>query len=300
MTTVQRYTKASTWREALSARAADPAARYLAGGTFILAGDETDKPEAVIDLGASLPRGFEPSDDSVAIGAGTSFQEIAESAWAAGSARGDASPPYLVEAALSMKNRNTRNRATLGGNLGADKSCSSLLPILLVLGAEVEVASPASPEPERLSLEAWLAERDTTQRRDSDLVLRVLIPIGTARRAAYRRWNRVSCDLSVLGAAAAYELDKSPNGGRVKDLRIALGGLGPKSRRRPDLEALFEGRPLPGRAEIETAVAPLLKPLSDLRASAEFKRLRGAQLLADALLEASAIAAAVAGTEAAS
>lgn len=106
--------------------------------------------------------------------------------------------------------------------------------------------------------------------------------MNEATRASYRRWNRVSCDLSVLGAAAAYELVE----GRVSKLRIALGGLGPKSRRRPELEALFEGRPLPGREDIEKAAAPLLKPIADLRASAEFKRLRGSQLIADAILKA--------------
>jgi len=129
----------------------------------------------------------------------------------------------------------------------------------------------------------------------SDLLLRVLVPVEEGRRAAYRRWNRVSCDLSVLGAAVSYELEASPRGspfgGAVRRLRIALGGLGPKARRFPALEALFQGRPLPSREEIEAAAAPLLKPIDDLRASAAFKRLRGAQLLADALLEAAPVRA---------
>jgi CO/xanthine dehydrogenase FAD-binding subunit len=98
----------------------------------------------------------------------------------------------------------------------------------------------------------------------------------------YRRWNRVSCDLSVLGAAVAYELAD----GKIRGLRLALGGLGPKARRFPELETLFEGKVLPDREEIESTVRPFLHPIDDLRASAAFKRLRGAQLLADALLDA--------------
>ena len=109
------------------------------------------------------------------------------------------------------------------------------------------------------------------------------MPLLEGRRATYRRWNRAACDLSVLGVAVAYGIES----GRVDGLRIALGGLGPKARRFPVLEALFEGRPLPAREEIEAAAAPLLKPIDDLRASAAFKRLRGAQLLADALIGAS-------------
>ena len=212
----------------------------------------------------------------MSIGAGATFQELAES---------KALPAFLVDAILSMVNRNTRNRATLGGNLGADKSCSSLIPILVALGAEVEVASHSISAPARVPLETWLAERVASPMWDLrvyDLVIRVLLPLKPGTRAAYRRWNRVSCDLSVLGAAAAYGLVD----GRVRNLRLALGGLGPKARRFPAIEALFEGSSLPAREKIESAVAPLLKPIDDLRASAAFKRLRGAQLVADALLDA--------------
>jgi probable selenate reductase FAD-binding subunit len=279
MTKVRRYIRAAGLDEVLEARRAEPAAAYLAGGTALLAGDGRDKPEAVIDVGASLPRHILREGSRLSIGAGATFQELAES---------KELPPCLVEAALSMVNRNTRNRATLGGNLASDKSCSSLIPILVALGAEVEVASPAGAAPRasrRLDLEAWLRSRAEASElaRASDLLLRVVVPLREGRRAAYRRWNRVSCDLSVIGAAAAYSLAD----GRVEGLRVALGGLGPKARRFPAIEALFEGGPLPSRAEIEAAVSPLLRPIDDLRASAAFKRLRGAQLAADALLDAS-------------
>lgn len=280
MTKVRRYIKASSVADALDARRAESAAAYLAGGTALMAGDGRDKSESVIDLGAALPRGIvrEDSglDETLTLGAGATFQEIAGSREV---------PPCLAEACLSMVNRNTRNRATLGGNLGADKSCSSLIPILIALGADVEVASPSSPKPRRVELEGWLRSRAEKPEpaSASDLLLRVFVPLMEGRRASYRRWNRAACDLSVLGASVAYGIEN----GSVDGLRIALGGLGPKARRFPVLEALFEGRPLPSRSEIEAAVAPLLKPIDDLRASAAFKRLRGAQLLADALIGAS-------------
>jgi CO/xanthine dehydrogenase FAD-binding subunit len=263
--------------EALAARRAEPSAQWLAGGTVLLAGDAREKPESVIDLAAFLPRDIVRGRSELAIGAGASFQEIADS---------KAAPRCLAEAALSMVNRNTRNRATLGGNLGADKSCSSLIPILLALEAEVEVDSPSSSGgSERLALEAWLAQRAEVRSsvaRAADLALRVLVPIRGGARAAYRRWNRVSCDLSVLGAAVAFRLED----GAATGLRIALGGLGPKARRFPALEALFEGAPPPDRDEIEETVAPLLRPIEDLRAGASFKRRRGAQLTAEAFLDA--------------
>lgn len=284
MTRAARYAKASTLQDAISLRRADPSACYLAGGTFVLAGDEAAGPESVIDVGSALPRSIERGMGFIAIGAGATLQEIAEGSPPPDSASrgaGTMVPPCLAEAALTMMNRNTRNRATIGGNIGADKSCSSLIPILLVLDAEVEAVSPESPEAERLALRQWLQERDSGGRK-ADLILRILVPVKEGTRAAYRRWNRVSCDLSVLGAAAAYETKD----GRLSSVRIALGGLGPKSRRSAEIEALFEGRALPSRDEIEKAAARLLRPLGDLRAGEGFKRLRGSQLIADAILEA--------------
>jgi probable selenate reductase FAD-binding subunit len=276
MSGVQRYKKIASLEEALEAKKADPEAVWLAGGTLLLAGDYRDKSVSVIDLGAALSKDIARTSDELSIGALATFQKLADSA---------AVPACLAEAALTMANRNTRNRATVGGNIGADKSCSSLIPILLALGAELELVSVAGPQPVRTSLEAFL-EGDARRSR-SELVTRIILPLRSGTRAAYRRWNRSACDLSVIGAAAAFEL----RGGRVKNLRLALGGLGPRSRRSAEIEALFEGKELPGREDIEAAVRPLLRPVDDLRASAAFKALRGAQLVADALLGAEGDAA---------
>lgn len=284
MTKVRRYIKASSLDGALEARRGDPAAAWLAGGTLLLAGDYAQKPESAIDLSGALPRGIARRPSELEIGALASFQEMAESA---------ALPRCLSEAALTMANRNTRNRATLGGNLGADKSCSSLVPLLIALEAEAETASPWPRKGEgaiaRASLEAWLRSRAEEREvpRAAELLVRVFVPLRPGRRAAYRRWNRVACDLSVVGAACAYELE----GGKIRRLRVALGGLGPKARRFPAIEELFEGSAPPSREEVEVRVAPLLRPIDDLRASADFKRLRGAQLLADALCEATGLEA---------
>jgi putative selenate reductase FAD-binding subunit len=275
MTKVARYCRAATLEEALDAKRLDPCAAYLAGGTLLLAGDGRDKPESVIDVGAALPRALrlDLEGGTLSIGAGMSFQELAEAGGA---------PACLREAVLTMANRNTRNRATVGGNICADKSCSSLIPILLVLDADVELCSPSRKGSERTKLDAWLASRDAAESsRKDDLVLTVALRLDPSVCATYRRWNRVACDLSVLGAACSYRLES----GKLHGLRLALGGLGPKARRFPAIERLFEGAALPSREEIEATSAPLLNPIDDLRASAAFKRLRGAQLIADALCD---------------
>lgn len=256
-TTIERYQRPSNIEEALAAKQADPGAAWLAGGTFLLAGDFRDKPASVLDVGRVLPRAISLAGGTLTLGAGATFQDIADS---------PVMPSAFKAAALGMNNRNTRNRATLGGNLGANKSCGSFLPLLLVLDAELETSNG------RCAVADWLAK-------PVGLVLDASVKLEPARGMAYARWARTSCDLAVLNAAVSLSL----SGGRIAGLRIALGGLGPHARRFPELEKLFEGQVLPAKAVIESAVAPLLSPIDDLRASAAFKRLRAAALVADAL-----------------
>lgn len=275
---VRDYYKPKDIDDALAALAA-PGAVALAGGTFLLAGSlRGGGPEIAraVDIFGLLPRGISPAAASAAgagwlIGAGTTFQELIDAAEA---------PACLKAAALSMANRNTRNRATVGGNLGANKSCASLVPVLLALGASVEYRVRGAAAASRKPLEAWLAAPE-------GLVMGVLIPAQPAgSRVAAVRASRTACDLATATAAARYALE----GGTVVGLRVAMGGFGPHASLRPDLASLFEAKALPPKAEIEAAVRPLLAAKADHRGSAEFKRARGAALLADALHDAEVLA----------
>lgn len=279
---LQTYSRPANLAEAIKLKAGAPAARYLAGGTFILAGDGREKPEALIDIGRVLPAGLERRGDELSIGAGTTFQALADD---------PAAPAVLRAAARQMANRNTRNRATVGGNLGALKTCASLAAPLLALDAKVAVAvaasAGASGDAEALNegvvpLADWLAAPE-------GLVLSVRLKLPLGRRAAALRWGRTACDLSVITASVAFTPSRQSAGSAAAapdalllDLRVVLGGLGPRARRFPEIEKLFEGKALPSKADIEAAVAPHLSPVDDHRGSAAFKRLRAAALVADA------------------
>jgi probable selenate reductase FAD-binding subunit len=276
---VNEYMRPSSIREALDAKAKSKDAAYLAGGTDLLAGDYRGKPDAVIDVGRLLPKAIERRGSDLCIGAGATFQDLADSSLLVSELGPSLGGALLKAAVLSMANRNVRNRATVGGNICAARSCSSLLPALLILDARLKVAGIHEggdrPEPAILPLASWL---DSAK----GLVLEVLLPLEAERQAAFLRWARTSCDLSLLTAAVSFKRE----GDRVADLRVAMGGLSAKPRRFPEIESLFELSPLPSKADIETFAMPLLAPRDDARGSAEFKRRRAAALLADALFKA--------------
>ncbi len=260
---VVKYRKPASLEEAERILASDGRARILAGGTQLLSSECRETEIVAVNAAELLPRGMERTGEGVLrIGAGALFQDLADSPLA---------PEVLKDAARGMASRNVRNAATVGGNLGANKSCSSLIPVFLALEARVRVHGKPGPLP----LSGWLAE-------PKGILTYVEIPGSSGLRASYRRWSRTSCDLAVLSCATAYRLE----GGAVRDIRLACGGLDSRSRRFPELEKLFEGRPLPGRDEAVAAVKPLLRPLDDPRGSAAFKRLRAAELIAEALLAA--------------
>lgn len=288
---VKEYKRPISIEEALKDLDAFPGSSILAGGTFLLsgysfgsqilrnpagflaagdsraAGSPPSAPLCVIDVSRILPDSIERKGTSLRIGALCTFQKIAESRDV---------PEVFRKAAMSMANRNIRNRATVGGNLGANKSCASLVPLLLALEAEVEFATRYNLK-EKSGLASWLAD-------PKGIILAVTATLEPGMCGSSMRSSRTACDLSTSTVALVYKKDE----GRMHDLRIALGGFGPCARRFPEIESLFEGKNLPASGDIEKAVLPLLKAISDQRGSAEFKQHRGAVLLADALLQAEA------------
>jgi CO/xanthine dehydrogenase FAD-binding subunit len=258
---VKEYYRPTSIGEALDLLAV-PGTLAIAGGTAALAFEARDKPERIVDVGKLLPKAILLREEELIIGACATFQEMIEFGQM---------PAVIAAAARSMANRNTRNRATVGGNLGANKSCSSLAPIFLVLGASVEYqerGGPAATTP----LADWL---DSPR----GLILNVRVRMATGLYTSSLRASRTACDIATATAACAYRLE----GGTVRDLRIAVGGFAAHAQLRPDIARLFEGLALPPKAAIDKAVDPLLKAIADQRGSADYKRLRGAALVADAM-----------------
>lgn len=273
---VKAYFRPKTAGEALELLSREEGAVLLAGGTYLMTSQFAERPMTAIAIADLVPKGIERHGDRIIIGAGATFQGIADSALL---------PAALREAALWMADRNIRNRATIGGNIGADKSCSSLLPFLLA--AEARYSRAQAPA-------VTAAEWQAAAAAEKGLIAGIEFELPSSRRFAVGRYARTSCDVAVLTCAVSAEFGTNgaaPSAGTAAShgrpalhgLRIAMGGLSPHARRFPELESLFEGGPLPDKAAIEAAVAPLFAPVDDVRGGAVFKRLRAAVLLADVL-----------------
>ncbi|TXT50591.1 MAG: putative selenate reductase FAD-binding subunit [Spirochaetes bacterium] len=274
--------------QALSMVRTDPAAAFLAGGTYLLTSQFSREKMNLISLDLVTPRSIsrEATKEGpfLSIGAGATFQDLLDSPIV---------PKQIKKACSSMVDRNIRNRATVGGNIGADKSCASLVPLFIALGSiyrcaeGMDVEAAAWHKKERVANPSALSAK-AAQR----LVLQVLVPLGRNIFCAFARYSRTGCDLSVLTCAVSAK--KKEGLIDPESLALCLGGLGPKAERYTSLErdlaaSLVDGA-IPDKGTIEALARSHFSPISDTRGSAEFKRLRAGILLADALHSLEALA----------
>ena len=190
--------------------------------------------------------------------------------------------PGLYQAIRAVGGVPLRHRATLGGNLGRAAPASDLLPVLLVLDAEVDLVGPSGAR--MLSVDRFLHASRTTALAPGELIRSVRFP--EPRPSAYL-WQRVrpANDISQIAVAAAL----SPSDRRW---RLAVGGFPPRPARLPEAEAMLRS-PTPSEAEVRAAAehaAHHLPIVSDRRASEEYRRHLVAALIGRAVERVVAVA----------
>ena len=143
--------------------------------------------------------------------------------------------------AISGENR---THAILGGSANCVATSASDLAVALVaMGATLDLHGPQGRREVPLS-EFHLLPDDTPQRetvlRPGELIVAITLP-ATAwlRRSAYLKVrDRATFEWAVVSAAVALDVQA----GRIRDARVALGGVGTKPWRSPDAEAALRGQ----------------------------------------------------------
>ncbi len=138
-----------------------------------------------------------------------------------------------------------RMHAILGGSAQCVATNASDLAVALVaMGAMLDLDGPQGRRQVPL-VEFHLLPGDTPQRetvlRPGELIVAVVLP-ATAwlRRSAYLKVrDRATFEWAVVSAAVALDVEA----GRIRDARVALGGVGTKPWRSPAAEAALRGQP---------------------------------------------------------
>ncbi|MGO4436515.1 xanthine dehydrogenase small subunit [Rhizobium sp. RAF56] len=215
-------------------------------------------------------------DDGITIGAGVTYTQ----AFAAIAAK----IPSLGRLIDRIGGDQVRNMGTIGGNIANGSPIGDTPPPLIALGATVKLRSTAGQR--AMPLEDFFIDYGKQARQRDEFVESVFVPYPAkdSHFSVYKITKRRDEDISAVLGAFHLTLDAS---GAVADIRIAFGGMAATPKRARTVEAELIGKPW--TEETVLAARPAFdadfKPLTDWRATSEYRQLTAKNLLTRFYLE---------------
>ena len=243
-------------------------AKLIAGGQSLvpLLNMRLARPSAVIDLNRIEGLSYIREDDGwLAIGAMTRQREIERSELV------QRRQPLLHAATKLIAHPQIRNRGTIGGSLAHADPAAEYPAVALALGGQVTVTGPGGAR--MIEASDLFVTYLTTSLEPAEIVTEVRLPALPERTGwSFIELSRRHGDFALAGVAATMTIAK---GGGCSDARIALFGVGATAVRAAAAEALLRGE-RPGAELFAAAGAAaqrgIEEPLSDVHASAEYRR----------------------------
>jgi len=260
--------------------AAEPGAWMpIAGGTELMvafSAGHLASPKLVRLWGIPDLRTIEVTPESVAIGAAATFLDLRRNAVIS------AELPLLAKAASWIGSVANQGRATLGGNLVNGSPAADSSPALLAYDAEIEIISVRGRR--RIPYSAFHTGYKRNVLLPDELLYAIRVPRRFAHHAGYLRKVGTRRAMAIakvaLGATAMLE------NGAIREIRLGAASLAPFPTRLWQTEAALLGQS-GERETIQSAHRALLgeiKPINDIRSTAEYRRRVAVNLLDEFLL----------------
>jgi len=176
----------------------------------------------------------------------------------------------LYQAAEQFADPTIRNSATIGGNLADASPAADVAPPLLVLDAVLEVESMEGKK--EISLKDFFIGPRKTVLHDDEMISSIKIKDDTINKNGcfIKLGLRQAMAISLATIALILEVEKD----KVADVRIAMGSIAPIPLRLIKVEEFLKNKKIDNEL-IEEAVKKVreeIKPIGDVRASAEYRR----------------------------
>lgn len=161
-----------------------------------------------------------------------------------------------------------RNAGTIGANIANGSPIGDTPPLLIALDARIVLRR--GDQRREMPLEAFFIEYGKQDRQPGEFVEEIVIPVPQGTRiAAYKVSKRRDSDITSV--AAGIRVDVAD--GIITDARLAFGGMAGTPKRARAAEAALRGQPF-AEAAFEAAaraIAGDFQPMTDMRASAEYR-----------------------------
>ena len=253
-----------------------PGAKLIAGGTdLMLEVTQRYQQFPLIDVtGVQEMQVLVQDDQMIAIGAAVSYTRL-EAFFAERS-------PETVKLLHRLGSRQIRNNGTLGGNLANGSPIADMPPILLVWDAVIDVASTSGSTRQVAVSDFYHGYRQTALN-DNEYIIGVSIPNASMARfhRFYKNSKRLEDDISSVMGAFSFQTEK----GVISAARVAFGGMAATPVRLEAVESALLGQTCSDQLIADTALlaGELLTPMTDVRASANYRSAMALQMLAKAL-----------------
>lgn len=215
-------------------------------------------------------------ESGIVIGAGVTYSqafEVLESHY-----------PALGRLIDRIGGQQVRNMGTIGGNIANGSPIGDTPPALIALGAELTLRSASGSR--TLPLEQYFITYGKQDRQPGEFVEKFTVPLPDeeAFYAVYKISKRRDEDISALCGAFYLKLDGE---GCVETCRIAFGGMAGTPKRATHVENALMGRPWTWNtvASVRDLFDEDYTPLTDWRATAEYRALTAKNLLTRFFLE---------------
>lgn len=253
--------------DALAARAEHPGAAPIMGGTDVMVELNFDRhrPPALLDLTRVRELAtWDRVDGAIRLGAGVSYTRVIDEL--------AAELPGLALASRTVGSPQIRNRGTVGGNLGAASPAGDSHPVLLAVGAEVELSSTAGVR--RVPAAEFYTGPKKHAGRPDELVTAVWVPAARGPQ----QFSKIGTRNAMVIAVAAFGLALHPE---QRAVGTGIGSAGPTPLRAPEAEAFIAAeldwgsRAVVGDpvvSEFGRLVAAAASPIDDVRGTAAYRR----------------------------
>ncbi len=245
-------------------------ARVLAGGTdlLLMMKEKMIEPQYLIDINA-VPE-FQGISDlpgkGAVIGAATKISEVEYSPLV--------KEKYfaLHQAAGELGSVQVRTMATMGGNSCHASPAAETPTPLVALGAKVVLASATGER--QLPLEEFILGNRKTGLGEGELLTKFILPEPAPRSASRYGYIGLRGAMEIDAVNMAVNLVLETDGRTVKDLRLVMGSVSPRPLISVEVPSILVGKQFDDALVEEAAAAACgeAKPISDIRASAEYRR----------------------------
>ena len=197
--------------------------------------------------------------------------------------------PDLGELLRRLGSVQVRDAGTIGGNIANGSPIGDTPPPLIALGAKLVLRK--GRDRRQIPLESYFVAYGKQDRAPGEFVETIVVPKLAPESSfhAYKVSKRFDQDISAVCGALHIKRD----GDSVRSARIAFGGMAATPKRAFAAEAALTGKPWT-EAAVRAAMAALdtdFTPLTDMRASADYRMRAAKNLLLRAWTETSGAAA---------